>query len=258
MSQELPTVLFFAGAFADPSCFDTFSKHLETAGYPTTYAYVPSLNPSNPTTVSSSEDAEVTRKNYLLPLLDQGKDVVIFVHSYGGVVGGAAAAGLSKVSRAAAGKAGGVVGLIYCVGNIVGEGESLLQAVGGAYPPFIKENQPSQGLAVIAPVIQTLYGEGAVAPETIPQLEAAMTPHSLKAFETPQTAPAWAESAFDGRRAYIRTINDQCNPVFLQDMWIEKSGVKWEIVNMESGHCPFITQPEQLAEVAITLIKNWS
>ncbi|PVH96132.1 alpha/beta-hydrolase [Periconia macrospinosa] len=258
MSQELPTVLFFAGAFADPSCFDTFSKLLQTAGYPTAYAYVPSLNPSDPTAVSSSQDAQVTSENYLLPLLNQGKDVVIFAHSYGGIVGGAAAAGLSKASRAAAGMPGGVIGLIYCVGNIVGEGESLLQAVGGAYPPFIQENQPSKGLAVISPVIQTLYGEGAVSPETIPELEAAMTPHSLKAFETPQTAPAWAESAFDGRRAYIRTIDDQCNPLFIQDIWIEKTAVKWKTVDVKSGHCPFITQPEELAEIAVTLIKSWT
>lgn len=141
MAQELPTVIFFAGAFADPSCFDTFSKQLKAAGYPTTYAYIPSLNPRDPTTVSSSLDAEFARKNYILPLLDQGKDVVVFAHSYGGVVGGAAAAGQSKVSRTAAGKLGGVIGLVYCVGNIVREGETLLQAVGGAYPTFIKEDQ---------------------------------------------------------------------------------------------------------------------
>lgn len=135
-----PIILFFAGAFADPSCFDTFSKHLQRAGYPTAYARVPSLNPANPATISTSQDAKFTREKYLLPLLDEGKDVVIFAHSYGGVVGGAAAAGLSKASRSADGKPGGIVGLLYCVGNIVQEGQTLLQAVGGAYPPFIKED----------------------------------------------------------------------------------------------------------------------
>lgn len=111
---------------------------------------------------------------------------------------------------------------------------------------------------MIAPVVQTLYGEGAVAAEMVPQLEAAMTPHALTAFETPQTAPAWSESTFDGRRAYIRTLDDQCNPVFLQDSWIEKTEVKWEIVNMKSGHCPFITQPDELAQAVVPLIKNWA
>lgn len=59
------------------------------------------------------------------------------------MVGGAAAAGLSKVARLSDNQEGGVIGLIYLVGNIVSEGESLLQAVGGAYPPFITEGNVS-------------------------------------------------------------------------------------------------------------------
>ena len=140
MAKPLPTILFFAGAFADPSCFDTLSGHFQSAGYHTSYAYVPSLNPPDAPTVTTSNDAEQARNKYLMPLLDDGKEVVVFVHSYGGVVGGQAAAGLSKSARSAAGKPGGVIGLVYLVGNIVGKDYTLLQAVGGAYPPFIKEN----------------------------------------------------------------------------------------------------------------------
>lgn len=84
-----------------------------------------------------------------------------------------------------------------------------------------------------------------------------MIPTALAAFETPQTAPAWAESGFDGHRAYIRTVNDQCNPSFLQDMWIQKSAVKWEVVDVMSGHCPFITRPEELTEVVLRVLSKW-
>ncbi|KAF2260579.1 hypothetical protein CC78DRAFT_589575 [Lojkania enalia] len=202
MSQSLPTIVFFAGAFSDPSCFDALSGYLQKVGYPTTYAYVQFLNPSDPTSIETAKDAEDARNKFLIPLLDEGQDVIIFVHSYGGVVGGQAAAGLSKSSRE--GQSRGVVGLVYLVGNIVCEGESLLQAVGGAYPPFIKEHYPSQGLAVIDPVMDTLYGD--VAPEMVPKMEAAMIPHALAAFETPATAPTWADSTFHGRRAYIRLL----------------------------------------------------
>jgi pimeloyl-ACP methyl ester carboxylesterase len=140
MAQTSPTIVFFAGAFADPSCFDALAALLRKAGYPAVYAKVPSLNPADPTSVSTAKDAEETRNSILLPLLDDGKDVVIFTHSYGGVVGGQAAAGLSKNARSTAGKPGGIIGLVYLVGNIVGEGESLLEAVGGAFPPFIKQH----------------------------------------------------------------------------------------------------------------------
>ncbi|KAF2873871.1 prolyl aminopeptidase-like protein [Massariosphaeria phaeospora] len=255
MSRPLPTVVFFAGAFANPSCFDQLSARLEKAGYSTVYAHVPSLNPPDTTNITTSKDSEQAREGVILPLLDDGKDVVIFVHSYGGVVGGAAAAGLSTVSRSAEGKKGGVLGLLYLVGNIVGEGETLLQAVGGAYPPFIKQDTPSKGLAVIDPVMETLYGDAD--PALAPKLEDAMVPHALAAFETPATKPAWAESAFDGRRAYIRTLDDQCNPLFLQDMWIQKSGVEWTTADLKSSHCPFISKVEDVAAITIELIKKW-
>jgi len=140
MSSLLPTIVFVAGAFADPSCFDDLAAIFNKAGYPTVYASVPSLNPKDPTSVATSKDAEYVRNNFLLPLLEDGKEVIVFVHSYGGIVGGAAAAGLSKNSWVAAGKKGGIIGLLYLAGNLVGDGESLKQAIGGVYPPFIKED----------------------------------------------------------------------------------------------------------------------
>lgn len=143
MDRPAPTIVFFAGAFADPSCFDSLAQLFKNAGYPTEYAHVLSLNASDPESVTTAQDAQHTREKYLLPLVESGKDVVIFVHSYGGVVGGAAAAGLSKTSRLAKGEEGGVIGLFYLVGVVAAEGENLLQSVGGAYPPFIKRDYVS-------------------------------------------------------------------------------------------------------------------
>jgi pimeloyl-ACP methyl ester carboxylesterase len=175
MTSPLPTLVFLAGAFADPSCFDALTSELQKAGYPTVYTTVLTLNPSNPQDVSTSQDAEHVRNKFFLPLLDEGKDIVVIAHSYGGVVGGAAAAGLSKIERLAQGKSSGILGLLYIVGNIVGDGQSLLQAIGGTYPPFIVENhvslhqetrltalmsqQSRPGVAVINPVMETLYND---------------------------------------------------------------------------------------------------
>ncbi len=272
MASLFPTVVFVPGAFASASCFDDLAARFRKIGYATAYADVPSLNPTDPTAVSASKDAEHVRNNVILPLVDEGKDLIIFVHSYGGVVGGTAAAGLSKTSRLQEDKAGGVIGLLYLVGNIVGQDETLLQAVGGAYPPFIKQNyvcyrrirmiecltdrtQPSQRLAVIEPVMETLYNDADATMKSV--LEAGMIPHSLNAFETPAGAPAWAEPIFQGRRAYIRTIDDQCNPLFLQEAWLKKSGVEWEILDLKSSHCPFITQTETVAALCADLFPNW-
>jgi pimeloyl-ACP methyl ester carboxylesterase len=142
--MTLPTIVFIPGAFAHPSCFDSIATLLQRSNYPTTYAPYPSLNPSDPSTASVSTDVSEVRKNFLLPLIEeQGKDVVVFAHSFGGVVAGGAAAGLCKTTRRKRNEEGGVIGLIYLVGGIVGEGERFLDVVGGAYPPFIKEGNVS-------------------------------------------------------------------------------------------------------------------
>ena len=143
--MEKPTIVFFPGAFADPSCFDILASQLNPHGFPIHYASIFSLNPSCPPSEATCErDVDIARKQHLLPLIEEkGKDVLLFVHSFGGIVGGAAAHGLSQAQRSQAKLPGGVIGLIYCVGNLTLEGESLSQAVGGAYPPFIKLNTVS-------------------------------------------------------------------------------------------------------------------
>lgn len=103
--------------------------------------------------------------------------------------------------------------------------------------------------------METLYGDAD--PTLKPQLEEAMIPHALAAFETPVIAPAWAESAFDGRRAYIRTLDDKCIPLFVQNMWIDKSGVQWDTADLKASHCPFISRAEDVAETSMEFFKKW-
>ncbi|GCB17156.1 pyrethroid hydrolase [Aspergillus awamori] len=253
---NLPIIVIVPGAFGTPQGFEKLLPHLTEAGYATHPGSYPSCNPSDPANVSSPQDIAHLRDNVLLPLLnEEGKDVVIIAHSYGGVVAGGAARGLAKGTRTTQGQSTGVIGLIYVVGNITLDGESLFNAVGGAYPPFIKVDKPSQGLAVIEPAMDVLYNDCDRSLQ--PELDRLMQPHALRAFETAATAPAWAESAFDGRRAYVRTLDDCCNPSSLQDMWLEKSKVEWEVVDFKTGHMPFVSQPQALAEQVTKFIDGF-
>lgn len=94
-------------------------------------------------------------------------------------------------------------------------------------------------------------------PALAPELDGYMKPHAHLAFETEPTAPAWADKGFDGRRTYVRTLEDRCNPSFVQDMWLEKSKVKWDVVDFKTGHMPFVSQPKALAEQLIKSTKEF-
>lgn len=94
-------------------------------------------------------------------------------------------------------------------------------------------------------------------PTLAPKLGKYMNPHALLAFESTTTAPGWADEGFNGRRVYVRTLDDCCNPAWLQDRWLHKSGVKWSVVDLKTGHMPFESQPEILAEEVIRSVTEF-
>lgn len=70
-----------------------------------------------------------------------------------------------------------------------------------------------KGLAIIEPAMDVLYND--VDRAFTADLKSQMQPHAYLALETKATAPAWADKAFDGRRVYVRTLDDTCNPLFV-------------------------------------------
>lgn len=139
MTVTKPTILLVHGAFGTPAAWDKLAPFLKQAGYPIKRATFPSANPKKPLEVSAKKDIEYVRNQFLLPLIEQErKDVILAVHSFGGIVGGGAAVGLSKADRSAQKLPGGVLGLIYIAGNITHEGQTMFDSVGGQWPPWLK------------------------------------------------------------------------------------------------------------------------
>lgn len=75
-------------------------------------------------------DVQALRNN-VLQQVEAGNEVVLVMHSYGCVVGGAAVRGLSKKEREGKGEKGGVVGLIFIAGFLVEGGMSVKDTLPG-------------------------------------------------------------------------------------------------------------------------------
>ena len=128
------TVLLVPGAFHIDSSMDVLAAQLEQRGYNTRTWGLRTVNKPN---VSVEDDTHALAEGILKPLIEQqGKDIVLFLHSYAGFPGSAAIAGLSKAERTAKGQHGGVIGLIYQSAFVPKPNDTLLQMIGGKYAPW--------------------------------------------------------------------------------------------------------------------------
>ena len=131
-----PTVLFIHGAWHSPNHFKRVRDLFEANGFPTSCPSQPTFG--GPPSMKMYEDAECIRLELKRLIEDEGKDVIIVMHSYGGVVGTEAVhESFAKEIRGSKRLPGGVLHLLYMCAFVLPLGDSLGSAFGGKLPPFI-------------------------------------------------------------------------------------------------------------------------
>jgi len=88
----------------------------------------PTHDPDNPPKVNP--DSDYLGYSVLDLLLEEGKDIVVFTHSYGGVYGPSSLEGTSKKERHAKGLKGGVISVILIASFIALKGTTAMRAMG--------------------------------------------------------------------------------------------------------------------------------
>ena len=128
------TVVLVTGAFHVDSAMDILVAQLQQAGFNTR---IKGLVTVNQPSLTIKDDVTALQEDILQPLIEQqGKDIVLYLHSYAGFPGSTAIGGLSKKERSATGHQGGVVGLIYQSAFIPQQGDALLKLIDGSYAPW--------------------------------------------------------------------------------------------------------------------------
>ena len=139
VSARKPIIALIPAAWHSPVHYNQYTDQLRLAGYDTVSYRLPSCGSANPKAQSVAADAFFINRNLLMPSINAGKEVVLVMHSYGGGPGAVAAKGLSLAERRAAGKSGGIVGLIFICAFVAKEGQSLLSGSGGKFAPWVIE-----------------------------------------------------------------------------------------------------------------------
>ncbi|XHG06029.1 hypothetical protein AWENTII_009240 [Aspergillus wentii] len=177
-------------------------------------------------------------------LADEGKDVVIVAHSYGGIVANQCAQGLLKTDRAAFGKPGGVVRVVFITCIVPALGCSTSDTTSDIRFDGISV----QGDYMTLDAVESAKMNFSDLPlDEAVKFSSHATMHSALSFAGKLSYAAYEHVAV----SYIICEKDAClPPTFQQDrikLIEEKSGNKVDTRSINAGHFPPITRPEELA-----------
>lgn len=294
MATPRPVIVFVPGAFSRPSDFDLVTNPLREAGYEVHVVHHPSSPDvlANPTP-SMYDDADSIH-NLVEKLADEGKEIIIAMHSYGGLPGTQACEGLSRAERQRASKPGGIARLLYVGAAIAPVGSSLAGTLRTSMPlPSIEtvDGQPSLWTSItlavggLIPLSWTAWlfspsslaasVEGLWAYNRNPEIftdwlladiprEAALkyaatssaVAQSVKSTVTPLTYAGYKHIPC----SYMVTKLDRVNPPEAQRGFIDlverESGSRVDVHEYEVGHCPQLSRPLWEVECVRRVVEN--
>ena len=130
-------ILLVPGAFHIESTMDLLGGQLQQAGYDTRAMGLVTVNNAH---LTIKDDVAALQVKLLDLIEQQGKDILLYLHSYAGMPGSTAIEGFSKAERAAKGQKGGIIGLIYQSAFTPQKGNTLVEMIGGSYAPWQDPN----------------------------------------------------------------------------------------------------------------------
>ncbi|KAK1689606.1 Alpha/beta hydrolase fold-1 [Colletotrichum godetiae] len=237
MSTTKPTFVLAPGAWHKETCYSPAQELLEARGYPVEAVEYPSVG-AEPPTKGLTDDANAVRA-VLQRLADEGKEIVLVVHSYGGLVGANAVEGLGYKQRAKEGKKGGVITFVYLTAFVVPKGKCIREMLGGQFLPWMK----FEGNYVYAQTPEEIFYHD-VAPETRVKAIEQLQHQSAQVFDDVVTYEPWHE--IDSMFFFCN--EDKAIPLAVQQGMATLLGPTAITFSSKASHSPFLSQPGDVAE----------
>jgi len=237
MASEKPVIVIVPGAWHDPSSFDPVSSRLRAEGYEVAGVNLASVNSTSKPQPDFQADVDVIRA-IVKAAITKGKDVVLVMHSYGGIPGAEAIKGLTKQDTGGA----GVVHLFFCCAFALPEGVSLKDALPGGKPLdwFVISND--EMIVNPATPTETFYND--MDSKAVAAALKDIRPFSYQSFSSKVSYAGWKHVP----STYLFCEKDMAIPIQAQKGMVESSGVQWKTEILNTGHSPFISMPEETAK----------
>ncbi|KAI0471969.1 alpha/beta-hydrolase [Xylariaceae sp. FL0804] len=251
-TTDKPIILLAHGAWHVPSLYDPLKHALSVRGYE---LLVPQLATMGTEKTGVSWDADVSMLvETAKPLFEQGKDVFLLGHSYGGIPSCIATQGNGVEDRRTAGKSGGFSQIAFlCAFAMPAKGESVLTISGGNWLPWHRVIEHSTGgkqLFVNEKAKDLLYND--FSPDQAEATFKSLVPCSYEAFSTGVT---FAVPDVTIPKTFIVCEGDALFPPDYQRAVASACGPDLQQVSVSGGHSSFASVPEELADVLVTLHK---
>ncbi|CAI7677884.1 unnamed protein product [Penicillium pancosmium] len=241
MSTPKPAILLIPGAWHQGEAWEPVTNILQGQGYYVEPVTLPSAG--GPPSTSVADDAAYIRINHLESLVAQGREVIIVMHSYGGVPGTESVKGLARKDIAAQGKPGGVIALVYTAAFMIAGGQTLAESLPSDSPSLI--NQTMDG-DVTQPNDPRFHFYNDLDDETAAKYVDALVHHAMPSFITPSTYEAYR----DVPATYLFCERDEAiRPNFQREMVANAGDNVVRTYTCTSGHSPMLSVPEKVFEV---------
>ena len=136
-----PVIVLIPGSFSISAMYFPLQDILVKEGYEVFVNNLPSASRNGPEAPASLSDDAKFFSAIIRKIADQGKDIVVFAHSYGGLVASESAKGHSKEERCAGGLKGGIIRIVFLAAIVLQEGQSLAGHQGQFPPSIIKTDE---------------------------------------------------------------------------------------------------------------------
>ncbi|KAJ3498227.1 hypothetical protein NLG97_g1289 [Lecanicillium saksenae] len=248
MTSQTPAIVIITGACHQAACMRHFVASLASLGHDAEAFSLASAGDGTKTVQDDEERIQTAAKVWF----EKDRDVVLMLHSFSGFAGSAAIAGLDKQCRLRNGETAGLIGVVYLAAFIPQEGQTMRDF-------FSKDNpdvtfNEDQSMLEMKTARHIFYND--LDDESANAALKQLVWQSVKALEAAPSKIGWSDSAYDGRRFYIRTLQDVSVPIEAQDQLMNASAVKWTTKTLDSGHSPFLSQPDKLAAVTAEIIQE--
>ena len=239
-------IVLVHGAWHVPAHYHSFVHELENAGFEVACPLLPTCDETKRLTSDTSNDIEVVRTQ-IKAFLGDSREVIMLLHSYGGVVGTEAVQGLSASARKPQGLSGGIVHIIYMCAFLLQVGESVASAsLPRPDPEHVEYDEVSRTTFPCVPPEQLFYADLDAA--LAQKMASLLVRQSGAAGLFQITYPAWRYIP----TTYIRTLEDQILFLHWQDKQINAvrdAGSEIDVETYKSSHSPFLSMTGEMVRV---------